>query len=61
MLTAKEITRFMGFDDKVYAQLVNAGISDTRIKFLMGNSIAVPVLEHIFRSLLDQKILDIDD
>ena len=51
-LTPKECWRLMGFDDADFekAEKVN---SNTQLYKQAGNSIAVPVLVHIFRSLID--------
>lgn len=56
-LTAKEYLRLMGFRDKDYYKMRNAGITDNQIRQLAGNSICVPVLEAIFKQLIWQGIL----
>ncbi|EBH4255274.1 DNA (cytosine-5-)-methyltransferase, partial [Listeria monocytogenes] len=43
----------MGYSDIDYFAMREAGISDRQIIKLAGNSIAVPVLEAIFKKLLD--------
>lgn len=53
MLTAKEHWRLMGFKDRDYAAMRKAGITDTQISHLAGNSICVPVLVEIFKKLMD--------
>ena len=52
--TAKEKLRLMGFRDTDYQNMVKAGLTDKQISLLAGNSICVPVLEHIFESILGQ-------
>lgn len=51
-LTPKDCMRLMGFSAEAYLTLKNAGMSDATILRVSGNSIAVNVLEDIFRSLL---------
>lgn len=51
-LTPKDCMRLMGFSDEDYFVLKNSGISDSTILKVSGNSVAVTVLEDIFRSLL---------
>ncbi|RKC43022.1 hypothetical protein AF788_00707 [Listeria monocytogenes] len=43
----------MGYSDIDYFAMRESGISDRQIVKLAGNSIAVPVLEAIFKNLLD--------
>lgn len=57
MLTAKEYMRFMGYQDKDYKKMSEAGITDNQICTLAGNSICVPVLEAIFRQLAEYNII----
>lgn len=45
----------MGFDDSDYQVLAANGISKTQIYKMAGNSIAVPVLEHLFRQLFQKE------
>ena len=52
-LTPKEYFRLMGFEDKDYQVLVDNGISKTQLYKMAGNSIAVPVLEAVFRQLYE--------
>lgn len=52
LLTAKEHFRLMGFSDDDYFRIKNSGITDKQISYLAGNSICVPVLEEIFKSLM---------
>ena len=54
LFTAKEILRLMGFRDDDYEKMVKAGLTNTQIIKLAGNSICVPVLEHIFESIFKQ-------
>lgn len=51
-LSAKDCIKLMGFSDSDYDALKNAGISDSRILKVAGNSVAVTVLEDVFKSLL---------
>lgn len=51
-LTPLECWRLMGFDDADFDKARGAGISDTQLYKQAGNSIAVGVLEEIFRNLL---------
>lgn len=55
-LTPKECFRLMGFDDADFekAEKVN---SNTQLYKQAGNSIVVPVLEHIIKGLFDCKAL----
>lgn len=55
-ITAKEYFRLMGFSDEDYFNIKESGISDRQIIKLAGNSIAVPVLEAIFKVLLKEKM-----
>lgn len=50
-LTPREYFRLMGFTDKDFDKLNDAGFSKTRLYCLAGNSICVPVLEAIFENL----------
>lgn len=52
-LTAKDCLLLMGFDEKDYEKLRDAGISEGKIAKVAGNSIVVSVLEDIFRNLLE--------
>lgn len=52
--TAKEKLRLMGYRDSDYENMVNSGLTDKQISLLAGNSICVPVLEHIFKSVFAQ-------
>ena len=52
--TAKEKLRLMGFRDADYENMAKAGLTDKQISLLAGNSICVPVLEHIFEAVLRQ-------
>lgn len=51
-ITAKEYFRLMGYDDQDYYNVKESGITDRQITKLAGNSIAVPVLEAIFKELV---------
>jgi len=50
--TPKECFRLMGFDDKDYWICKNAGISDSQLYKMAGNSIVVQVLEALLYNLL---------
>lgn len=50
-LTEWEYFRLMGFSDEDYKVLKDNGISKTQIYKMAGNSIAVPVLEELFKSI----------
>lgn len=52
MLTAKECWRLMGFKDRDYAAMKRVGLTEAQICHLAGNSICVPVLQHIFTKLI---------
>lgn len=56
-LTPKECFRLMGFDDESFhrAEAVN---SNTRLYKQAGNSIAVPVIQHIIRNLVECGVLN---
>lgn len=54
MFTSKEKLRLMGFRDSDYENMVKSGLTDAQIAKLAGNSICVPVLEHIFEQLFLQ-------
>ena len=54
MFTSKEKLRLMGFRDEDYSKMVASGLTDKQIALLAGNSICVPVLEHIFMALFEQ-------
>lgn len=57
MLTAKEYMRLMGYRDVDYKKMKEAGITDSQICTLAGNSICVPVLEYIFLQLASLGII----
>ncbi|MBR1732157.1 MAG: DNA cytosine methyltransferase [Alloprevotella sp.] len=50
-LTPREYMRLMGFTDRDVDVLIENGISKTQIYKVAGNSIVVPVLEHLFRQI----------
>ena len=50
-LTPKECFRLMGMSDDDIQKIINLGISNTQQYKMAGNSIVIPVLEHIFRNL----------
>ena len=54
MFTAMEKLRLMGFNADDYDNMVKAGLTDKQISLLAGNSICVPVLEHIFMAAFRQ-------
>jgi DNA (cytosine-5)-methyltransferase 1 len=51
-LTPKECYRLMGFDDEDFAK-AEAVVSNTQLYKQAGNSIVVPVVEHIIEALLN--------
>lgn len=57
MLTAKEYMRCMGYQDKDYEKMVKAGLTERQICSLAGNSICVPVLEAIFKQIMQMGII----
>lgn len=50
-LTPKECLRLMGVRDEDIQKMKDAGISDSQLYKMAGNSIVVPVLEEIFRNM----------
>lgn len=50
-LTPKECMRLMGVKDEDFQKMKDAGISDSQLYKLAGNSIVVDVLEAIFRNI----------
>ena len=56
-MSAKEYMRLMEFRDVDYNKMVSAGITTDQIKKLAGNSICVPVLEAIFKKLIEIGVL----
>ncbi len=54
MFTAKEKLRLMGFRDADYENMAKHGLTEKQISLLAGNSICVPVLEHIFMAAFEQ-------
>lgn len=52
-LTPRECWRLMGFDDTDIQKCINAGISDSQLYKMAGNSIVVNVLSAIFKTLED--------
>ncbi|EOY7170379.1 DNA cytosine methyltransferase [Clostridioides difficile] len=55
-LTPKECWRLMGFDDEDVDKCIKIKISNTQLYKQAGNSICVPVLESIFKKLLQEYI-----
>lgn len=53
-LTPLECWRLMGFSDDDFYKAKNVPTSDTQLYKQIGNSIAVPVLENIFKNLFKQ-------
>ena len=51
-LTTRECFRLMGVDDKDIDTLLGAGISNSQLYKMAGNSIVVDVLYHLFRKML---------
>ena len=54
-LTPLECWRLQGFRDSDYQCAVDAGVSHNQLYKQAGNSIAVPVAEHIFRAMFIDK------
>ena len=54
MFSAKEKLRLMGFRDDDFEKMIKAGLTEKQISLLAGNSICVPVLEHIFSAVFKQ-------
>lgn len=54
-LTPLECWRLQGFRDSDYQRAVDAGVSPNQLYKQAGNSIAVPVVEHIFRAMFIDK------
>lgn len=50
-LTPRDCMRLMGVNDADFDKMREAGISDTQLYKLAGNSIVVPVLEGIFTQM----------
>ena len=50
-ITPLEAFRLMGFSDTDYYKVKELGISETQIYKQAGNSIVVPMLEEIYKSL----------
>lgn len=55
-LTPTEVMTLMGLTKEEQAKLLNVGLSDTSIFFLMGNSIIRPVLREIFKGYFEALI-----
>lgn len=47
----------MGYTVADYNNMIKAGISEKQISSLAGNSICVPVLEHIFTELKNMALI----
>lgn len=54
-LTVREVFRLMDVDDSDIDKLMAAGISNTQLYKMAGNSIVVNVLYHIFRKMFVNK------
>lgn len=54
-LTPKECCRLMGFEDKDYEAMKQAGLSDSAIYHCCGDSIVSTVLMMIFSRLFDEE------
>lgn len=50
-LSPRECWRLQGFDDEDFDKARGVGTSDTQLYKQAGNSICVPILEHIFKKL----------
>ena len=55
-LTPKECFRLQGFSDEDYQKTVDAKISASQQYKQAGNSICVPVVEHIIKALIDSGV-----
>lgn len=53
-LTPREFWRLQGQPDRNYDAVCKMGISDARLYALAGNSIAVPVLNYVFKAIIDE-------
>ena len=53
LLTAREAFLLMGFSEKDYENVRNLGLSYRKMIKLAGNSIVVPVLEAIFKAIIE--------
>lgn len=51
LLTASEHLKLMGYTKKDYLHMKKAGLTDSQISSLAGNSICIPVLEAIYKEL----------
>ena len=56
-LTERECFRLMGFDDKDFDKILLKKIPSSALYKMIGNSIAVPVLEAIFKELRNIKVI----
>ena len=55
-LTPKECFRLMGFDDEDFEK-ADAVNSNTQLYKQAGNSIVIPVIENIYKELINAKIM----
>ena len=55
-LTPSEVMTLMGLTKEEQAKLLNIGLSDTSIYFMMGNAIVRPVLSEIFKGYFEALI-----
>ncbi len=56
-ISPRECWRLMGFDDSDYERVATNDMPVSALYKLPGNSIAVTVLEALFKALIDQKLL----
>lgn len=56
-LTERECFKLMGFDDEDFDRILLKKIPSTALYRMIGNSIAVPVLEAIFKELRNMEII----
>ena len=56
-LTPKECFRLMGFSDEDYVK-ASETVSNSQLYKQAGNSICVPVIEHILKNLISCGVLD---
>jgi DNA (cytosine-5)-methyltransferase 1 len=52
-LTPKECMRLQGFTEEIIDKLLNAGISNSQLYKMTGNSFTLPVIIHNLQQLLD--------
>jgi len=53
-LTPREYWRMMGWDEQSIDKVIELGISEARMYKMVGNSIVVPIIEELFKSIFNQ-------